>query len=109
MRVLHLRSLVFGLRFVVTPWPNQTIKIKDAYASSGMCPHKLFLFSDHLHQVCKRIYAVSFAISCKIVMSKYNLLVSLSMTHSSMIMWNGPHSDHAQVKVGYTQATDTVK
>ena len=58
-----------------------------------------FLLSDHLHQVCKRIHAVSFAISCKIVMSKYNLLVSLSITHSSMIMCDRPHPDHAQVKV----------
>ena len=73
-----------------------------------MCPHKFFLFSDHLHQVRKRIYAVSYATSCKIVMSKYNLLISLSMTHSSMIMCNGPHPDHAQVKVGHTQATDMV-
>ena len=62
---------------------------KDAYASSGMCPHKFFLFSNHLHQACKQIYAVSFAISFQIVMSKYDLLISLSITHSSMIMCNG--------------------
>ena len=31
------------------------------------------------------------------------------MTHSSMIMCNGPHPDHAQVTVGHTQATDLVK
>ena len=83
--------------------------IKDAHASSGMCPHMFFLFSNHLHQVCKQIYAVSCAISCKIVMSKYNLLVSLSITHSSMIMCNHPHPDHALVNVGYTHATDIVK
>ena len=65
-----------------------------------------FLFSDHLHQVCKQSYAVSCAISCKIVMSKYNLLVSLSITHSSMIMCNRPHPDHAQVNVGHTHATE---
>ena len=90
---------------------NQTIKIKDAYASNGMRPHKFFLFSDHLRQVCirKRTHAVSFAISCKIVMSKYSLLISLNMTHSSLIMYNGPHPDNAQVKVGRTQVTDMVK
>ena len=80
----------------------------DHHASSGMCPHMFFLFSDHLHQVCKQIYAVSCAISCKIVMSKYNLLVSLSVTHSSMIMCNRPHPDRTQVN-GHTHATDTVK
>ena len=88
---------------------NQTIKIKDAYASSGTCPHMFFLFSDDLHQVCKRIYAVLFTICCKIVMSKYNLLISLSITHSSMIICNCPHPDHAQVNVGHTHATDMVK
>ena len=62
-------------------------------------PHIFFLFSDHLHQVCKRIYTVSFAISCKIVMSKYNLLISLRITHSSMIMCNRLHPDHAQALV----------
>ena len=81
----------------------------DHHASSGMCPHMFFLFSDHLHQVCKQIYAVSCAISCKIVMSKYNLLVSLSVTHSSMIMCNRPHPDHTQINVGHTHATDMVK
>ena len=85
------------------------VKIKDAHGSSGMCPHMFFLFSDHLHQVCKQIYVVSCAISCKIVMSKYNLLVSLSITHSSMIMCNRPHHNHAQVNVGNTHATDMVK
>ena len=65
-----------------------------------------FLFSDHLH---KQIYAISCVISCKIVMSKYNLLVSLSITHLSMIMCNCPHSDHAQVNVGHTHASDMVK
>ena len=65
-----------------------------------------FLFSDHLHQVCKQIYAVSCTISCKIVMSKYNLFVSLSITHSSMIMCNRPHPDHTPVNVGHTHATE---
>ena len=83
--------------------------MKDAHASNGMCPHMFFLFTDHLHQVCKQIYAVSCAISCKIVMSKYNLLVSLSITHSSTIMCNRPHPDHAQVNVGHTHATGVVK
>ena len=83
--------------------------IKDAHASSGMCLHMFFLFSGHLHQVCKQIYAVSCAISCKIVMSKYDLLVSLSITRSSMIMCNRAHPNHAQVNVGYTHATDMVK
>ena len=69
-------------------------------------PHMFFLFSDDLHQVCKRIYAVLFAISCKTVMS--NLLISLSITHSSMIICNCPHSEHAQVNVGHTHETDMV-
>ena len=69
----------------------------------------VLLVSDHLHQVCKRIYTASFAISCNIVMSKYNLLISLSITHSSMIICNRPHPDHAQAKVGHTHATDMVK
>ena len=83
--------------------------MKDAHSSNGMCPHMFFLFTDHLHQVCKQIYAVSCAISCKIVMSKYNLLVSLSITHSSKIMCNRPHPDHAQVNVGHTHATGVVE
>ena len=67
------------------------------------------VFSDRLHRVCKRIYTVSFAFSCKIVISKYNLLISLSITHSSMIMCDRPHPDHAQANVGHTHATDMVK
>ena len=51
----------------------------------------------------------NFAISCKIVMLEYSLLISLSITHSSMIVCNRPHPDHAQVKVGHTHATDMVK
>ena len=70
--------------------------------------HVLLVFRP-LASVCKRIYTVSFAISCKIVMSKYNLLVSLGITHLSMIMCNLPHPDHVQVKVGHTHATDMVK
>ena len=64
------------------------------------------LFYDDLDQVCEQIYAVLFAISCKIVMSKYNLLISLSVTHSSMITCNCPHPDHAQVNVGHIHTTD---
>ena len=66
----------------------------------------VLLVCDHLH---KQIYAISCVISCKIVMSKYNLFVSLSISHSSMIMCNRPHSDHAQVNLGHTYATDMVK
>ena len=79
-------------------------EIEDGYASIGVCPHMFFLFSDHLHQVCKRIYAISFAISRKIVTSKYNLHILLSIPLPSMIICNPPNPDHAQVKVGHTHA-----
>ena len=68
--------------------------------------------SAHVVLVCIRfvreLIAVSFVICCKIVMSKYNLLKSVSITRSSMFMRSCPHPDHAQVKVGHTHTTDMV-
>ena len=67
-------------------WQNQTIETEGAYASSEMSPHMHVLLV--FIRFVAEFIAVSFAICCKIVMSKYNLLNSASITHSSIFTGN---------------------